>query len=286
MSSNAGPERRCDRTRVPDDDHDITDILSAGSPRRADVRDQPPDARTLSTGHEVAVPLDTEAEATAVAVTADAGAAAERLPEGLAPVRLSPGRTAVTFLSVDYRRIGDDAMAPYEEFGVVLAATPAGGAVPEFGAVREGVGGYVAALPVTTEPARALGVEVWGYPKSVAEIRIGDRGGRRRTTVGDERGHLVTLEAPFRPRFDATVGATSYTDGSETGGEPGGQLRRQPLALSGRFGGRPLAGSYALGHHPLAERLRDLELGRTLGALSFDGRFRIGAGRRLVGGGN
>jgi hypothetical protein len=274
------------------------------SPGESDVPDAPPDTRTLSTGHEVAVPLETEAEATAVVVTADAGAAAEWLPAGLAPVRLAPGRTAVTFLSVDYRRIGDGAMAPYEEVGVFLAATPADGPVPELGSLRRGLagsagalGGYVAALPVTTEPARALGAEIWGYPKSVADVRITDRGDRRRTAVGDERGHLLTLDAPWNPRFEATVRTTSYTDGAGNGtaewdgvgpGSGGGTdggvpARRQPLELSGRFGGRPFGGTYALGHHPLAERLRDLALGRSLGALAFDGRFTIGRGRRVVG---
>lgn len=245
------------------------------------MSDQPPNTRTLSTGHEVVVPLETEAEATAVTVTADAGAVAGRLPAGLAPVRLAPGRTAVTFLSVDYRRIGDDAMAPYEEFGVLFAATPADGPVPELGALRRGFaspgdafGGYVAALPVTTEPARALGVEIWGYPKSVADVAVTDRGDRRRTAVGDERGHVVTLDAPWNPRFRTTVETASYTDG------PG--LERQSVELSGAFGARPLAGSYALGGHPLAERLRGLGLGRSLGAVAFDGTVVIGEGRPPV----
>ena len=266
--------------------HAVTDILSASSPRETDVFDQRAETHTLSTGHEVTVPFDAAAEATAVAVAADAGAVTEWLPEGLSPVRLSPGHTVVTLLSVDYRRIGDDAMTPYEEVGVLLPATPAAGAVPELGALgREltgstgALGGYVAALPVTTEPARALGVEIWGYPKSVAEIRITDRGDRRRTALGDDRGHALTVEAPWRPRIETTVATTSYTDGTGTEGEPGGRLRSQPLELSGRFGARPLAGSYALGHHPLAERLRGLGLGRALGALAFDGRLRIGGGR-------
>ncbi len=223
-------------------------------------------------------------------VTADAKAADEWLPEELAPVRVALGRTAVTFLSVDYRRIGDDAMAPYEEVGVLLAATPADGPRQEFAALRRGLagstgalGGYVAALPVTTEPARALGAEIWGYPKSVASVRITDRGDRRRTAVRDERGHLLTLDAPWNPRFEATVRTTSYTDGDGRGGGADGGVpaRRQPLELSGRFGGRPFGGTYTLGRHPLAERLRDLGLGRSLGALAFDGRFTIGGGRRV-----
>ncbi|MFB6138961.1 MAG: acetoacetate decarboxylase family protein [Halosimplex sp.] len=239
-----------------------------------------PERHTLSTGHEVAVPLETEAEAAALVLPADADRAAEWLPDGLAPVRIAPGRTTVTLLSVAYRRIGDDAMAPYREFGVLLAAIPVfQGRVPELAALRRGLsgtdgglGGYVAALPVTTEPARALGVEIWGYPKRVAEIAVTDRGDRRRTAVRDDRGHVVTFETPERPRFDATVETASYTDG-ENGGR---RLSRQPLTLSGRFGAHPFGGSYSLGTHPLAERLRGLSPGRPLGTLAFDGRFVIG----------
>lgn len=225
------------------------------------------------------MPLETEAEATAVVVTADAEGAREWLPDGLAPLRVAPRRTALTFLSVDYRRIGDDAMDPYEEVGVLLAAAPGSGPgsdIPVLAALRGGVGGYVAALPVTTEPARALGEEIWGYPKRVAGVGITDRGGRRRTALGDDRGHVLTLDAPFRPRLRWRVETASFTDGSG--------LRRQPLALRGAFGVRPLGGSYSLGHRPLAERLRDLDPGRPLLALAFDGTFVIGGGRRLPSG--
>lgn len=233
--------------------------------------DRPPETRTLSTGHEVTVPLETVAEATGVVLTADADRAADWLPDPLAPLRVAPGRTTVTLLSVDYQRIGDDAMSPYEEFGVIVPATPATASHrPELTALRSGVGGYVAALPVTTEPACALGREIWGYPKTVADIAITDRGDSRRTAVGDDRGHVLTLEVPSRPRFSWAVETASYTD--ERG------LRRQPLRLSGEFGGRPLGGSYSLGRHPLAERLRGLGLGRPVGAFAFGGRFVIGDG--------
>ena len=256
------------------DSHGKTDNVSAESPGAAHVSDRTAEPRSLSTGHEVTVPLETAAQATGLVVSADADRAAEWLPDALAPLRVAPGRTTVTLLSVDYQRIGDDAVTPYEEFGVVLPATPDPDTLPpELGPLQHGLGGYVAALPVTTEPACALGREIWGYPKSVADVSITDRGDSRRTAVGDDRGHVLTLEAPYRPRFPWTVETASYTDGRG--------LRRQPVRLAGAVGIRPLGGSYTLGHHPLAERLRDLELGRSLGAFAFDGRFVIGDGDRL-----
>ena len=252
-----------------------TDILSTNWTRPTDVPESSESRHTLSTGHEVTVPLETDAEATGLVVTADAERADEWVPDGLAPLRVAPGRAAVTLLSVDYRRIGDDAMDPYEEVCVAVAVAPATDSpVSRVAALRDGFGGYVAALPVTTESARALGDEVWGYPKTVADIAITDRGDRRRTALGDDRGHVLTLEASARTQGRGTVETRSYADGNG--------LRRQANTLGGALGGRPFGGSYSLGHHPLAERLRGLDLGRPLCSSAFDGRFRIGVGHRLV----
>ena len=236
-----------------------------------------PKSVSLSTGQAVALPLDTRAQITGVVLPGDLARARERLPDGLAPVRVAPDRAGLVLLSVDYRRIGDDAMAPYDEVGVFLAATPSGGPVPEFGALRLGlglgVGAYTVALPVTTEPARALG-EVWGYPKTVRDISITRSEGRRRTTVGDADDPDIELDLPFAPRFVGTVGAASFTDGDG--------LRRQPLTLRGAFGVHPFAGRVSAGEGRLAELLGDLDPGRPLASLSFDGRFVIDPNERLV----
>lgn len=240
---------------------------------------------TLSTGHEIRLPLETEARMDALLLGADATAARELLPDGLAPIRLWPGRAAVTLMTVAYDRIGDDAMAPYNEFGVFVAATSGGAesrvagrsSVPELGALRRGFGGYTVALQVTTEPACALGVEGWGYPKAVADVSIRTADGNRRATIADERGHLATMELPTRTRVPFSATSASFTD-PDTG--PGG-VRRQPLELSGRIGARPLSGCFSLGDHPLAERLRGLDPGRPLLSVSFAGTFRIHPNERL-----
>lgn len=246
---------------------------------------QSPEFLTLSTGHEVQLPLETEARMDALLVGVDAAGACNMLPDGLAPIRLWPGRAAVTLVAADYDRIGDDAMAPYDEFGVFVAATPRGAdaranglfSAPELRALRHGVGGYTVALPVTTEPACALGVEGWGYPKTVADISIRTTGGNRRATIADDRGHLLTMEPPTGPRVPFSATSASFTD-SDPG--PGG-VRRQPLELSGRIGSRPLGGRLSLGDHPLAERLHDLKPGRPLLSVSFAGTFRIHQNERL-----
>lgn len=239
---------------------------------------------TLSTGHEVALPLETEARMDALVVSADATACATVLPEGLAPVRVWPGRVAVAFLSVAYDRVGDHALPPYDEFGVFVAASPTettwSCSVPGFGPVGRGIGGYTVALPVTTEPARALGVEGWGYPKSVADVAVRPLDGARRTTVTDGDDHLATVEVRSTPRLPVSVATASFThpdarsdarSSAERSAVEAARLRRQPLELSGRAGVRPLAGYLSLGDHPLARRLQGLAPGRPLASLSFEG---------------
>lgn len=234
---------------------------------------------TLSTGHEIRLPLRTEAAAAGAVFSADLAGVREALPSGLAPVRVAPDRAAVTLLSVDYRRIGDDAMAPYDEFGVLLPAversespTEPTRSAPELRALSGAYGGYVWFLPVTTEPGRALGVEVWDYPKTVLDISIARRGDRTRTRVRGADGRLLTLDVADSPTVDFSTRSTSYTAGD--------RLRRQPLALRGAGGGWPLGGaSLTLGDHPWADRLRSLDLGpRALFRFAFDGAFAIGAG--------
>lgn len=267
----AVPRSDCRRPRP------ATVTLFGTRSRPADVADE---SVTLSTGETVPLPLETRARMAGVVLTADASRVRERLPDALAPVRIAPGRAAVTVLSVVYDRIGDGALAPYREAGVLLAATPADGAVPELDGLRRelwarglGIGGYVLALPVTTEPARALGEEVWGYPKTVADVSVAERDGRRRTTVSDSRGRLFTVESPVAPRVPAETRSASFTDD--------GGLRRQPLRLDGRFGVRPLAGALSLGDHPVGERLAALSIGRSLLSVSFEGAFTIEPGERL-----
>lgn len=88
------------------------------------------------------------------------------LPDELTPIRLGLRRGAVALVGIDYRSVGS--FEPYREFAVIVPVASAGvGGIPTSLA---GVGGYVVDLPVTTEPSRALGEEIWGFPKSVTDI--------------------------------------------------------------------------------------------------------------------
>lgn len=230
----------------------------------------------LSTGQTVTVPLSTDATVTGAVLSASRERVRELLPAGLDPVRVLPGRAAVAFLCVEYRRIGGGNVEPYDEFGVVVPAVRGSTGLPTVSFLRE-PGAYVRYLPVTTEAGRALGVEVWGYPKEVGEVAIEDEGACRRATVTVGGDHLATIAVDRPPAIERHQTAYSYTFDD-------GTLRRQPLELRGEIGVWPFGDrvSITLGDHPRAARLRDLELGnRALVRFSADAEFVIGRGEPI-----
>lgn len=242
---------------------------------------EPASPLTLSTGQTVHLPLETEATVVGAVYAVPRARAASMLPDGLAPLRVTPtGRAAVTVLSVEYHDIGVEGIDPYDEFGIVVPATHGTpSAVPLVSTLRGGPSGYVSSLPVTTEPARALGVEVWGYPKVVAAIDHRDEGSTRKTTVSVDGECLLSLSVD-RPRTrSVAVDAASYAVRD-------GTLLRIPAEIDAEAGAWPLTGgvSLALGDHERADTLRTLDLGgRALARIGIEGSVTYGAGEPVAG---
>lgn len=231
-------------------------------------------AATLSTGHRVELPLSTTARVLGVVLPASRSGVRSLLPESLRPVRATPTRAAVALLSVAYDRIGGCDIEPYDEFGVVLPAVPADAS----GCSAVGhVGGYVDFLPVTTDPARALGVDIWGYPKTVANVTHRDRRATRHTTVTVDGERFVDLSVDRPPTVDTRLSATSYTTMD-------GRLLRERLTVDGHVGAWPASRAFSmtLGDHPRADRLRRLDAGdRALLRFAADAEVTIHAGRSV-----
>jgi NAD(P)-dependent dehydrogenase (short-subunit alcohol dehydrogenase family) len=229
----------------------------------------------LSTGHEVSVPLSTEASISGTVLSASAAGVDSLLPDSLQPVEVAPGRGAITLMGVDYSRIGDGEIDPYNEVAMMVPAVPenASSRLPLLSALSGDIGGYVWQLPVTTEPACALGREIWGYPKSVAEIDISTDDGvtRTRLTVDDQRVLSLAVERP--PTQSRSVSLSSYTLLDDS-------LCKTELTLAGELGGRPLSSrvGWVFGDHPWGQTLASLEIGsRPLARFGGDCEFTIGA---------
>lgn len=229
----------------------------------------------LSTGHEVTLPLVTEATVAGAALSARYDVAESLLPDGLTPVRTVGRRAAVVLFCVEYHRIGDDAIAPYDEFAVMLPATTAGWRPSLLPLLTRAAGSYIWSLPATTEPARALGDEIWGYPKTVADITHRDDATRRETTVVEDGDRVATVSIDW-PRIWERRGRTESYAIRE------GRLERTPIEFQGKLGVAPLSGrvDVDLGDHEQADTLRSLELGtRSVLRFSLEGRITYGAGR-------
>ncbi|WP_137289250.1 acetoacetate decarboxylase family protein [Natronorubrum halophilum] len=191
---------------------------------------------TLSTGHEIALPLDLEFAVGGVTVPARRARLESVLPDELSALAIAPGIGCVTFVGIQYHRVGggrdatspdaDSAagsaaagLEPYDEFAVIVPAVRGGRTDRPVAQLLDGeIGGYVHWLPVTTDPSVALGREIWGYPKERADMTVTDGPRGLRTVVRNgETGETVRLEVP-RPRTrigdsDRTLWSYTTMDG-------------------------------------------------------------------------
>jgi len=237
------------------------------------------DAVTLSTGETLDLPVAMDSTITAVVLPADRQAAAELLPDGLSPIRGGRGTAAVWLMSASHRNVGDGALDDYDEFAVMISATHgAPDGVPYVSPVFR-TETYVWCLPVTTEPARAFGEEIWGYPKVVADIDVEDGPRRRRTTVTVDGDRLLTLTIPKPPTVRRSDTLTTYAVRD-------GRLLQVRADVTGELGVWPYSTgfSYTLGEHPRAGTLRGLDLGdRSFARFHGDARLRFRAGTPVAG---
>ena len=227
---------------------------------------------TLSTGQTVSVPLETKASISGV-VLSTSTAVEELLPAALQPVRITPNRSAMVILSVAYQQLDDGEIEPYNEVGFLIPAVPANAStLPVISGLSTAVGGYVWQLPVTTEPACALGREIWGYPKSVAEIDISTTDGVTQTRLAVDGEHVLSLAVERPPTRSLRLPTASYTLRDT-------ECCRTPLRFDGQLGVRPLSRrvDWELGSHSWAETLRSLSFGsRPMARFGGACTFRIG----------
>ena len=104
--------------------------------------------------------------------TASTSAVRALLPHpAMRPIELYPGRCLAAFTAFEYRETDID---PYNEFSISFPVTFDRPQIPGVTAglqmARRCYSAYVWQLPVTTEIARVGGVEMYGYPKFIADI--------------------------------------------------------------------------------------------------------------------
>jgi hypothetical protein len=179
----------------------------------------------------------------------------------LKPAQLRPGTAILSMVAMEYRQIAD--LAPYNEFAIMVPVlyepTINVPALPLlFPHWFRRLGFYIHHLPVTTQAAYDAGVEIWGYPKFVAEITLEDLGDMHRCRLRAEGKDIVTLEVEKLATRDKPLDFYTYS-------VKDGQLLKTLVQAQGQIGiARNRGGaSYILGDHPISEELRALGMGGT-----------------------
>jgi Acetoacetate decarboxylase (ADC) len=217
----------------------------------------------LSTGSHIGLPVRYyEWSAMMAHFPAPAAALRKLLPSPrLRPAELVPGTGIVSLAAMEYRRIAD--VEPYNEFGIMVPVlyepTVNVPALPLLAPDRfERFGLYVHHLPVTTQEAYVFGVEIWGYPKFLAEISFEETDRARRCRLSAEGKAIATLEVRKSTTKARPMDLFSYT-------VKDGLLLRTRIQAEGQLSTARLRGGACcdLGDHPIAEELRAVGMGRT-----------------------
>ena len=112
------------------------------------------------------------------------------------PARLAPGIGVVGITCFEYR---DTDIGPYNELAISIILnepyfrTNLPGRALLSGLRRHQFDAWVQHLPVTTEIARAAGVDYYNYPKFLAAIDFTEERGRRTCRLAEGSEHILTL---------------------------------------------------------------------------------------------
>ena len=116
------------------------------------------------------------------------------------PVELFPGRALIAFTAFEYRKTDID---PYNEFSIAFPITFGTKPIPFVTAgwqmARRCISAYVWQLPVTTEIARQGGVEMYGFPKFIADIEFARETDAITCNLSEKGEKILTLTGKVLP---------------------------------------------------------------------------------------
>jgi hypothetical protein len=191
---------------------------------------------------------------------------ARRVLAQLPSRRMKPLRVtrwhAITVISLfEYR---DTDIGPYNEICMSFPITldkPAGILLGAMRELNRDLMAYIWHLPVTTEIARDLGIEVANYPKFLADIEFNRNNGWLSCHLSEGGHDILTLrvrELDTKPRGHSRVYPITFRDDYI--------LRCEEILNMPQFGQSQKSADarLELGDHPVADELRGLKLGRLL----------------------
>lgn len=180
----------------------------------------------------------------------------------LHPLRVAPGRCAVTVAAFSYR---DSDLGPYDEVLVGIPCT-LDERSPQFTGILRRLPEvpmiYVHHLPVTTELARGPGVHFLAAPKFLADITFEEKDDWVRCRLAEQGAEILTLEVRKGEMEPAERWSVNLITARK------GFLLRLGWVESEQRKRESHDGSDArleLGSHPIAQELHEMQLGRVLG---------------------
>ena len=216
--------------------------------------------------------------------TADTAKVRACLPSPLLkPLEQYPGRAMVAFTAFEYR---DTDIGPYNEFSIAFLVTAKKhaffGASVAWQMIRRRFTAYVWQLPVTTEIARVGGVDLYGYPKFIADIGFERKDNWVHCEVKHEGAKILSLSGgvlPTSPGKRIRLVTYSFRDGIPIVTN----VVQDPLefAQSAKSG----AARLEIGDgHPIADQLRQMGLSEQPVLYQFSPKFEaiLFAGRNLL----
>jgi len=129
------------------------------------------------------------------------------------PIEVRPGRCLAAFTAFEYRRSDID---PYNEFSISFPITFGRRSIPGVTIAKQMLdrrfSAYVWKLPVTTEIARVGGVDLYGYPKFIADIVFSRDGGWVECRLSEKGDEILTLRGrALRTKPGAVMQYVTYS---------------------------------------------------------------------------
>ncbi len=181
----------------------------------------------------------------------------------LVPAEIYPGKGLLAFTATDYR---DTTIGPYREFVIAVPVRYRPRFNPPLLPVLRMSASlsfevFIWQLPLTSQVGLHAGIDIWGFPKFIADIDFGESDGMVSCTLAEEGRHILTLEVKKNPARTKTY--FDYTFFSVKGNE---LLRTHINGISASLGRSFLPGGarLTLGDHDLSRRIREIAPGRSM----------------------
>jgi hypothetical protein len=188
----------------------------------------------------------------------------ELLPTSrLVPAEIYPGKGLLGFMAMDYR---ETSIGPYKEFTIIVPARYHPRFNPPLLPVLRMSASlsfevFIWQLPLTSEVGLHAGIDIWGFPKFIADIDFSEDTDFVSCTLAEEGENILTLEvkknaARMKTYFDYTVYSVKDSE----------LLRTHVKGISGSLGRsfKPGGARLTLGEHTISRRIREVAPGRSI----------------------